>query len=222
MYSLRLNRRRHEGAFHFYIKALKILHLVNDLGIGGTTKVVIDLCRLFSADHEIIVVVLSDNIVLTKSDDWPKNVKIICFNYHFDTDYSLTRYLTLFFCKWITYNRGEEIINFIIDHKPDVIHCHLQPRELLIVLNKRIPKTSLLFTDHLVRIKNVTLGRAPDLAAMAGRVEQLPFLLTFPGMQLVPRVGQPPMALESHAARVLLRGTRWQIDAATATLVVER
>ncbi len=68
----------------------------------------------------------------------------------------------------------------------------------------------------------LTLGRAPDLAAMAGRVEQLPFLLTFPGMQLVPQVGQPPMALESPAARVLLRGTRWQIDAATATLVVER
>jgi hypothetical protein len=68
----------------------------------------------------------------------------------------------------------------------------------------------------------LTLGRAPDLAAIAGRVEQVPFVLTFPGMLLVPRVGAPPFALESREGRALLRGTRWQIDAATATITIER
>lgn len=68
----------------------------------------------------------------------------------------------------------------------------------------------------------LTLGRAPDLAAIEGRVEQVPFVLTFPGMLLVPRVGSPPFAIESREGRALLRGTRWQIDAATATITIER
>lgn len=72
------------------------------------------------------------------------------------------------------------------------------------------------------RASVLTLGRAPNPGAILGRVEQVPFVLTFPGMLLVPRVGSPPFALESRAGRALLRGTRWQIDAATATLMVER
>jgi hypothetical protein len=72
------------------------------------------------------------------------------------------------------------------------------------------------------RAQVLTLGRAPNPAAVQGRTEQVPFILTFPGMRLVPRVGAPPIALESRAARALLRGTRWQIDAATATLLIER
>ena len=68
----------------------------------------------------------------------------------------------------------------------------------------------------------LTLGRAPDLAAIEGRVQQVPFVLTFPGMLLVPRVGAPPFTMESREGRALLRGTRWQIDAATATIAIER
>lgn len=72
------------------------------------------------------------------------------------------------------------------------------------------------------RSGTLTLGRAPNASRMAGRVEQVPFVLTFPGMLLVPTAGQPPIGLETRAARALLRGTRWQVDAATATLIVER
>lgn len=68
----------------------------------------------------------------------------------------------------------------------------------------------------------LTLGRAPNVAGIAGPVQQIPFVLTFPGVQLVPRVGQPPIALQSRAGQALLRMTRWQVDAATATLLVER
>lgn len=68
----------------------------------------------------------------------------------------------------------------------------------------------------------LTLGRAPNLAGFSGKVEQVPFVLTFPGMLLVPRVGAPPHQLNSREGRALLRGTRWHIDAATATLAIER
>lgn len=68
----------------------------------------------------------------------------------------------------------------------------------------------------------LTLGRVPDTTATTGHVAQVPFVLTFPGMLLVPRVGAPPIPIESREGRALLRGTRWRIDAATATLIIER
>lgn len=72
------------------------------------------------------------------------------------------------------------------------------------------------------RAGTLTLGRAPDPASLVGPVEQVPFVLLFPGMSLVPRVGVAPITLESAAARALLRGTRWRIDAAQSTVVIER
>jgi hypothetical protein len=68
----------------------------------------------------------------------------------------------------------------------------------------------------------LTLGRAPRRAGIAGTVEQVPFVLTFPGMLLVPHVGKPPYPLNSREGRALVRGTRWHIDAVTATLAIER
>jgi hypothetical protein len=72
------------------------------------------------------------------------------------------------------------------------------------------------------RASTLTLGRAPNVVALGGPVEQIPFVLTFPGMFLVPQVGRPPVPIESAAGRALLRGTRWQIFAAQSTVVVER
>lgn len=68
----------------------------------------------------------------------------------------------------------------------------------------------------------LTLGRAPDPAARTARAEQVPFVLIFPGLSIVPRPGVSPMPLEGRAARALLRGTRWWIDAAQSTVVIER
>ncbi len=72
------------------------------------------------------------------------------------------------------------------------------------------------------RAGTLTLGRRPNASRITGAVQQVPFVLTFPGMLLVPTAGRPPIGLETRAARALLRGTRWQVDAATATLIVER
>lgn len=69
------------------------------------------------------------------------------------------------------------------------------------------------------RAGTLTLGR-PILDAAAG--QQIPWILTFPGLQLVPRVGQPPLRIESPRGRALLRGARWQIDRRAATIRVQR
>jgi hypothetical protein len=65
----------------------------------------------------------------------------------------------------------------------------------------------------------LTLGRAPLMDAPATHV---PFVITFPGLLLVPRVGEPGVRIESPAGRALRRGARGQIDVRNATLRVER
>lgn len=98
------------------------------------------------------------------------------------------------------------------------VDAQLSPRELRIGLD-------VLWGLHPqvdARAGMLTLGREPDVGAITGPVQQIPFVLTFPGLALVPRVGSAPIPVESRAGRALLSGARWQVDARTATLVVER
>ena len=71
------------------------------------------------------------------------------------------------------------------------------------------------------RVGMLVLGRPPQATAGA-RVERIPFVLTFPGLLLVMRPGEVPHAMASREGRALLRGSRWQIDAAQSTVVIER
>jgi len=52
--------------------------------------------------------------------------------------------------------------------------------------------------------------------------DPLPILLSFPGVRLVTRVGQAPVAIESAAGRAAVRGTRWTFDVWRGTVVTER
>lgn len=69
------------------------------------------------------------------------------------------------------------------------------------------------------RAGTLTLGRSVGAESVA---REIPWLLTFPGLLLVPEVGQAPLRIESAAGRALLRGRRWQIDTRAATIRVER
>jgi hypothetical protein len=50
----------------------------------------------------------------------------------------------------------------------------------------------------------------------------LPILLSFPGVQLVTRPAQPPVAIESPAGRAALRGSPWTLDLKSGSVVVQR
>lgn len=65
----------------------------------------------------------------------------------------------------------------------------------------------------------LTLGRRAPNGHDGARI---PWLLTFPGLQLVPRVGEAPLRIEGAAGRAVLRGRRWQINPRQATILVER
>lgn len=71
------------------------------------------------------------------------------------------------------------------------------------------------------RAGTLTLGRRAPTASAAGATE-IPWLLTFPGLQLVPRAGAPPLRIESAAGRALLEGRRWQIDTRRAVVRIDR
>lgn len=72
------------------------------------------------------------------------------------------------------------------------------------------------------RAGTLTLGRPPGSASELRSLQQLPFVLTFPGLSLVVLPGRPPLQLQGSEAREFLRGTRWQLHAANATVVILR
>lgn len=49
--------------------------------------------------------------------------------------------------------------------------------------------------------------------------EPIPILIGFPGFRLVPRAGQPPVAIESAAGRAALRGAPWTLDLKRGAIV---
>ncbi len=61
----------------------------------------------------------------------------------------------------------------------------------------------------------LTLRQHP--VTLAG--DPLPILLAFPGVKLVVRTGQPPVAIESAAGRAALHGTRWTLDVKRGAIV---
>lgn len=72
------------------------------------------------------------------------------------------------------------------------------------------------------RTGTMTLPRVTALPTASAAATRVPFVLRFPGLSLVPVVGQPPFAIEGPEGRAFLRGARWQIDPTTSTVIVER
>jgi len=64
---------------------------------------------------------------------------------------------------------------------------------------------------------------SPDAArAVPDGALQIPFALAFPGIWLVPVVGEAPVGIASPRGRALLRASRWWWDGPGATIVVHR
>ncbi len=133
---------------------LRVVHLVNQLSFDGSSKVVMQLCRQMSQHYEIHVVSLTLKIDLATDKDWPADVKVAGFDFYFDPDYSFRRYLTLYFRRGIIQSRAAKITEFIGKLQPAIIHCHLQPRELLILKPFFNTGKRLIYTDHSVRLKH--------------------------------------------------------------------
>jgi glycosyltransferase involved in cell wall biosynthesis len=134
---------------------IKIVYLLNSLEIGGTQKVVLDLCINVDLEKfDITIVVLSRNYDILSQYQLPLWIKIIYTDYLFENNYSLRSHLKLALFKKITQKRAKQVLKIISDIKPDILHLHTTPRELLIgILAQNQIHCELVYTDHLVRLK---------------------------------------------------------------------
>lgn len=136
------------------MRRLRILHLVNGLGLDGTSKVVQQLCEMDPRRYDVEVASLSDRISLTTHDDWNPGINVKVVRYDFDHDYSLRNYFRFIVLKYSLRKKAAEIIRYIKEVSPDIIHSHLQPREtVMAILAAEETKARVVFTDHILRFR---------------------------------------------------------------------
>ena len=136
-------------------KKHKLVHLVSDLSIGGVASIVIDLCNQANkARYDVSIISLSKKLNMLDQKPLAEHINLYTFDYVFDPDYSLRRYIYLIINESIVKKAANDIVEKISEINPDIIHFHVNPRELQIasIINKKIEDINLIYTDHCKRI----------------------------------------------------------------------
>jgi len=128
----------------------KILYVVESLTVGGVTRVIEENVNRLQGIYEFQVIVLGSNITGI-SDEFKKHIRI--FNIEPSFNYRLLDYFKDIIVQSTIKKWYAEVIEYIINCKPDIIHFHTLPRLLPIgtAVKSKI-NTCLVFTDHLVRL----------------------------------------------------------------------
>ncbi len=129
---------------------IKILYVVDNLAVGGVTEVVKNTINKHDSKYTVKLISLSDNI-----SGWDNDlcIELIVFKSQVKYNYRLRDYFIETFISDKIYKDYNNVIDFIVKEKPDIIHFHTLPRFLKIglIVKKQI-KVKLVYTDHLVRI----------------------------------------------------------------------
>lgn len=134
---------------------IKIGFLVNNLVVGGVSKVLIDLCnRLDSEKYEIHLLILSRQVEMLEYFSLDAHINIHFFDYKFIDDYSLKSYIKNSFDFNSTAIRAKEVLGQIKFLGLTILHFHTLPRQLVIgiLAKQKNPQLKLVFTDHMMRI----------------------------------------------------------------------
>jgi glycosyltransferase involved in cell wall biosynthesis len=136
-----------------YDNKIKVIHLVSDLSIGGIQKVVLDICS--SADlskYSVSICVLNHKMDLLDTYELPSEIEIKAYDYQFEEDFTLIGYFKNALFKSYVLKRAKAVVENIVKKKPDILHLHLHPLELMIgvLIEERI-HCKLIFTEHLKR-----------------------------------------------------------------------
>lgn len=135
-------------------KKIKVVHLVSDLSIGGVQKVVLDICSTANLDKfEVVIFALNPYLDLLSSYELDARIKIEVFSYDYDKDFSLRGYLKNSLFKSLTLKKSRALIEAAVKFKPDILHCHLHPKELNIgVLIQKRTGCKLVYTQHMQQL----------------------------------------------------------------------
>ncbi len=133
----------------------RIGFVVNNLTVGGVSKVLIQLCNALSQDgYSVHLIILSNDLGMEDICPLDTKVKKYVFDYDFSYDYSLLAYLNNSYFQGRTIGKAKKVIEQIKQLKLDILHFHTLPRQLMIgiLAKKQIQQLQLVFTDHLFRI----------------------------------------------------------------------
>jgi glycosyltransferase involved in cell wall biosynthesis len=137
---------------------IKVLHVVDSLGLGGVTRSVTGICNSADFDrYEVSIISLQDHerANSTARDGLHPNVKFYSINYDFDPEYSLPAFFRAALLESTIRRKARDFLGVVCSVDPDILHFHTLPRELnLGPLARRICGCSLVYTDHSVRIGN--------------------------------------------------------------------
>ena len=134
---------------------VKLGFVVNNLVMGGVSKVLINLCNSLDPEkYDIHLLILSGDLEMEKINPLNDHIKKHLFNYKFSSKYDLITYLKNSFSYRSTYIRAKEVLQVISDLNLDILHFHTLPRQLVIgiLAKKTNPGLKLVFTDHSARI----------------------------------------------------------------------
>lgn len=132
---------------------MKIAHIVYDLRIGGVTSVLKSILEE-SPKNNTIIILLCENEGL---DDFFSGFKHYVLKHELYNNYRLLDFFKmLFFSKTYYRNIIHDLKKIFDSDKINVFHFHGLPKELPIGihLQKQLPKTKLIYTDHLLRISD--------------------------------------------------------------------
>lgn len=135
---------------------IKVIHVVNDIKVGGVSVVLFDLLSQSKSSPFLFEIVNLSGVIDKQLKEMLFNLDIRVHNltYKFEEDFSLISQFKKAIFKRKYFEKNKEIINYISKLKPTILHFHSLPRELMI--GQFVAKTEqckLIYTDHLARVK---------------------------------------------------------------------
>lgn len=137
------------------MKKIKIAYILDNLVIGGVSRVVLNLCNNLDLNKfDIHLIVLSDQMNMLEIAELNPNIKVHNLNYEIEKSYSLISYLKNSFLISKTKQNNIGLFNLIVNLDLDILHFHTVPRKLVIgvIAKKYNSQLKLVYTDHSVRI----------------------------------------------------------------------
>lgn len=139
---------------------IKVIHLVNDLGIGGVQKVVFDICSTANLEnYDIKIYSLSNKLDFLSSYHLDPRIEIKTFNYKFSESFSLFGYFKKAFLDFSLEKNAAPLVDEILKDKPNILHVHIHPIEMnLGILLQKIANCEILYTQHMLQLNLDSYG----------------------------------------------------------------
>jgi glycosyltransferase involved in cell wall biosynthesis len=136
-------------------RIIRVLFIVDSFPVGGTREVVLSQLSSLDTDRFNLGILTLGGDLEKVRELLPSHVTGIAARYREDYRYGVLDYFADGFLLRAAKRSGHDALTKIEEFDPQILHFHTNPRDLGlgILANRRTPRT-LVFTDHLVRIRS--------------------------------------------------------------------